>query len=297
MQLMVNVKKLNKRSSVPASLSEKNVIGTVYQGFRFEGEEMTSVPNPALGKWYKDRDGSFYWGGGLVIEPERVYKIEGLPVNLPKNFQAGIDISHYNVNPDWTAIKNAGVNFVYIKISEGVGTPDKKAKEHASNAKQIGLRIGYYHFCRPDKRNGGSVISDAIAEADEALKMMTLLPKSNLPLVLDLEDQVNWDTPLDKPEYLLWVTSFLNRIKEKSGTDCVIYSRKEYLDRRLPANHNLGNYKVWMSYYPAKPDATKVPCPAGWKEWAIWQYTETGVIGNNPKLDINVLKDDSLFLT
>ena len=67
MQLIVNVKKLNKRSSVPATLAEKNIVGTVFQGFQFEGEEVVSVPNPALGKWYKDRDGSIYWSGGLSV--------------------------------------------------------------------------------------------------------------------------------------------------------------------------------------------------------------------------------------
>lgn len=298
MILIVNAKKLNKRSSVPANLAEKNIIGTVYQGFRFEGEEVTNVPNPSLGKWYKDRDGSIYWGGGLIIEPPTIISnVKGLPINLPLNYRIGIDISHHNDKPDWESINNAGVSFVYIKISEGVGTPDNKAKDHANKAKQLGLRIGYYHFCRPDKRNGGSVISDATAEADEALKMISGLQKPDLPLVLDLEDQQNWDTPLLQNDYLLWVTTFLNRIKEKSGVDCMIYSRKEYLDRKLPANHNLGNYKVWMSYYPSKPDANKVSCPVGWKDWAMWQYTETGVIGNNPKLDINVLKDESLFLT
>jgi len=298
MQLIVSVKKLNQRSSVPASLAEKNIIGTVQQGFRFEGEEVTEVKNPALGKWYKDRDNSYYWGGGLVIEQPRVdSNINGLPVNLPLNFKVGIDISHYNQHPDWTAINDAGVSFVYIKISEGVGTPDMKAKEHADNAKQSGLRIGYYHFCRPDKRNGGFVESDATAEADEALKIITGLQKPDLPLVLDLEDQTNWDTPLTKPDYLLWVTTFLNRINEMSGTDCIIYSRKEYLERKLPIDHNLGRYKLWLSYYPSLPDANKITCPAGWVDWAIWQYTEIGVIGDNPKIDINVSKDDSIFLT
>ena len=71
-----------------------------------------------------------------------------------------------------------------------VGTPDIKAKEHANNAGQMGLKIGYYHFCRPDKRNGGSVESDATAEADEALNIIAGLQKSDLPLVLDLEDQI-----------------------------------------------------------------------------------------------------------
>ena len=296
MQLIVNVKQLNKRSKVPVSLSEKNVIGTVQQGFRFEGEEITTVPNPALGKWYKDRDGSCYWGGGLMIEPAAIVSnIIGLPVNLPQVYKLGIDISHHNDKPDWVGIKNAGVSFVYIKISEGVGTPDNKAKEHANNAQQTGLRIGYYHFCRPDTRNGGTVINDATAEADDSLKIIAGLPKPDLPLALDLEDQEKWDTPLEQTDYLLWVNTFLNRIKEISGTECIIYSRKEYLDRKLPHNYDLGNTKIWVSYYPPKPDASHVPCPVGWKDWAIWQYTENGVIGNNSKIDFNILKDNTLF--
>jgi len=296
MKLIVTAKKLNKRSHVPVSLSEKNIIGTVLQGFRFEGEEITTVPNPALGRWYKDRDGSCYWGGGLTIDPVKVITyISGLPVNLPPEYHLGIDISHHNELINWTAIKDSGTSFVYIKISEGVGTPDYKAKEHASNAKQIGLRIGYYHFCRPDKRNGGSVKTDATAEADEAIKIVESLPKPDLPLVLDLEDQTNWDTPLDPPEYLMWVTSFINRIKEKSGIGCMIYSRKEYLDRKLPHDHSLGENKIWVSYYPSIPDTNNVACPVGWDDWAMWQYTEKGAIGNNSRLDINILKDSTLF--
>lgn len=296
MQLIVNVKKLNKRSSVPKSLDEKNIIGTVLQGFCFEGEEIPALPNSTSGKWYKDRDGSCYWGGGLIIVPTKaIMNISGLPINLPENYQIGIDISHHNELMNWSEIKDSGVSFVYIKISEGVGTPDHKAKEHASKAKQVGLKVGYYHFCRPDARNGGTIKNDALAEADEAIRIISSLPKPDLPLVLDLEDQQKWDTTLTKAEYLLWVTTFINRINESEDFTCMIYSRKEYLDRKLPHDHSLGNIRMWVSYYPAKPDFNHVPCPVGWNDWALWQYTENGKIGSNPKLDINILKDSSLL--
>lgn len=67
-QLSVKVKKLNKRSKLPGFLPDPNdIIGTVNESFVFEGEEVIPVPNPALGKWYKDRDNHFYWGGGLNV--------------------------------------------------------------------------------------------------------------------------------------------------------------------------------------------------------------------------------------
>lgn len=67
-QLIVKAKKLNKRKALPAFLpDDSGIVGFVKQNFVFEGEEVENVPNPALGKWYRDRDNNFYWGGGLNI--------------------------------------------------------------------------------------------------------------------------------------------------------------------------------------------------------------------------------------
>ena len=63
-QLIVKAAKLNKRKYVPAIFPDKeSIIGFVKEKFTFQGEEVTLIPNPALGKWYKDRDNVFYWGG------------------------------------------------------------------------------------------------------------------------------------------------------------------------------------------------------------------------------------------
>lgn len=70
-QLLVTANKLNKRSHIPASLPDvAGIAGQVLKGYRFEGEEVIKVPNAALGKWYKDRDNYFYWGGALMVMSE-----------------------------------------------------------------------------------------------------------------------------------------------------------------------------------------------------------------------------------
>lgn len=63
MQLEVIVPKLRKRKSPVTDFADRsNVIGTVKQGFRFESDgEIFNI----LGRWVKDRDGSFYWGNGV----------------------------------------------------------------------------------------------------------------------------------------------------------------------------------------------------------------------------------------
>jgi subtilisin family serine protease len=73
MQLIVTVPELNKRSQVPPVFPHpETIIGVVLEGFRFEGEQVSleDIPNPAMGTWYRDRDGYYYWGGGLMEDIE-----------------------------------------------------------------------------------------------------------------------------------------------------------------------------------------------------------------------------------
>jgi len=72
-QFIVKAKKLNIRKFVPAFLPEEtSIIGIAKEHFIFEGEEVMIVPNPALGKWYRDRDNNFYWGGALAIMEDNI---------------------------------------------------------------------------------------------------------------------------------------------------------------------------------------------------------------------------------
>ncbi|MFT4154671.1 glycoside hydrolase family 25 protein [Parafilimonas sp.] len=296
MLLQVSVNRLNRRSEVPVSFSDKStVIGVVERGFKFEGEQVAGITNPALGEWYKDATGSFYWGGGLLKLPGRIISnFKDLPINLPSNFRFGIDISHHNNRLDWQAIKNAACEFVFIKTSDGVNTPDKQAALNAQAALQQNLRIGYYHFCHADMKSGGTIESDAQNEAKDAMSRMQNLPTADLPFVLDLEDD---NTPLSPKQYTNWVKIFIATMALPfTQKGIMIYSRKEFLDRRLEPGHGLGQQvKLWISRYPEHPDMNKVPSPAGWNDWSIWQYKDKGIIGTSSPLDLNIMKDATLF--
>lgn len=80
LQLKVTAKKLNKRNRIPAQLPDPvGITGSVIQGHTFLGVEVKdNVPNPALGKWYKDRDAQYYWGGGLIVT--EIFQETSLPV-------------------------------------------------------------------------------------------------------------------------------------------------------------------------------------------------------------------------
>lgn len=69
-RLIVTANRLNKRRSIPLHFPDPSgIIGEVFKGSIFEGFEVndSEIPNKALGKWFKDRDGHFYWGGGVSV--------------------------------------------------------------------------------------------------------------------------------------------------------------------------------------------------------------------------------------
>lgn len=69
-RLIVTANRLNKRRSIPLHFPDPSgIIGEVFKGSILEAFEVndTEIPNKALGKWFKDRDGHFYWGGGVGV--------------------------------------------------------------------------------------------------------------------------------------------------------------------------------------------------------------------------------------
>jgi GH25 family lysozyme M1 (1,4-beta-N-acetylmuramidase) len=91
--------------------------------------------------------------------------------------RVGLDLSHWNLVTSWEKMKESGVEWVYIKFSQGSGYLDPKAIEHYNNAKRVGLLVGAYHFVTKD---------NAISQYDQFIKCMGNL-KFELTPMLDCE--------------------------------------------------------------------------------------------------------------
>ncbi|MBL8588466.1 MAG: glycoside hydrolase family 25, partial [Methylobacteriaceae bacterium] len=64
----------------------------------------------------------------------------------------GIDVSKYQGDIDWQAVRRAGVKFAWIKATEGGDHLDEKFALNWAQAQQAGVPRGAYHFaywCRP----------------------------------------------------------------------------------------------------------------------------------------------------
>ena len=57
----------------------------------------------------------------------------------------GIDVSHYQGTIDWAKVKASGVQFAYIKATQGASFVDPKLAENVEGAASVEIPIGLYH--------------------------------------------------------------------------------------------------------------------------------------------------------
>jgi len=143
------------------------------------------------------------------------------PASSPTRLE-GIDVSHWQGTIDWGKVRGAGKKFAFIKASEHTSFVDDKYQSNRANAKAAGLKVGAYHFARP---NVGT--TDAYAEADHFIETADWTSGELRP-VLDLEDTGG----LSSSALQTWVKAFVQRIYERTGVRAIIYVSPSFWSRR-----------------------------------------------------------------
>jgi len=64
---------------------------------------------------------------------------------------AGIDVSRYQGSINWTSVRNAGIQFAFIKTTEGTTVKDANFAANYVGAYNAGVIRGAYHFALPDR--------------------------------------------------------------------------------------------------------------------------------------------------
>ena len=90
----------------------------------------------------------------------------------------GIDVSAYQGDIDWNILSKQGIDFVFIKATEGSSYVDEMFKKNYENALKTDLKIGAYHFFSYDS-NGEKQADNFIRNVPKVEKM--------LPPVVDIE--------------------------------------------------------------------------------------------------------------
>lgn len=201
----------------------------------------------------------------------------------------GLDCSKYQKDIDWSKAKSAGIQFAYVKITEGATYREDKiynVKARVLSAMKNGVKVGYYHFARPGNVARPEV--DALHEVENVTNVLSLLPVVQLPLVLDLESystSMAWDHRISNMD--IFISSFMDRLPKQQKV--MLYSYRSFLDDNTTPSH--GSYALWLASYVKTPEVLVPIMPNGWLSWVIWQFTERGSIdGYNGNIDLNMMK-------
>jgi len=205
----------------------------------------------------------------------------------------GVDISTFDGKIDWKAVREAGIEFVYIKATEGIQQDANHTARTAyfrSNWRKTltkSLLRGAYHFFRDN------LDSELQAETFvQALQDAGGLKDSDLPPVLDVET----NDGADSPTRVLRVHRCLAKIKDKLGIRPLLYTYRSFWDDHM--DDSFGEYPLWLAAYgndkpvgPSVPDRPAPALPKGFNDFVIWQYAEFGTVaGMNSGVDLNLFR-------
>lgn len=191
----------------------------------------------------------------------------------------GIDVSHHNGVIDWNKVKNAGVNFVFIKASEGLTLGDDQYATNITRARALGLPTGAYHFFIPT--------SSVAQQVTNFCNQVGSLKAGDLPPVLDAEVPSRWITNPELAEqvHAAWhamtvdqriakIEEWMDGVEKKLGVTPILYASSSFIRDTLGGSAKLKRWKPWIAHY--KVAAPTVPAP--YTDWLFWQDSETGTV-------------------
>jgi GH25 family lysozyme M1 (1,4-beta-N-acetylmuramidase) len=174
----------------------------------------------------------------------------------------GIDVSYYQGTIDWAKVRGAGVEFAFIRVSDGANYIDPKFEAYWAGSRAAGIVHGAYQFFRPGQ--------DAIAQADLLLGKIGTPKPDDLPPVLDVEAADG----LSASQVAAKVKAWVDHVAAKLGRAPIIYTGY-YFWRDSVGAANLTSSPLWHAQYSTATCPTIAP---PWQDWAFWQYTSTGSI-------------------
>ena len=179
----------------------------------------------------------------------------------------GIDVSHYQGTINWTSVRNAGIQFAFIKATEGTTYKDPRFNTNYVAAYNAGVIRGAYHFARPAASTGAAQ-ANYFASNGGAWSADNL----TLPGVIDLEAGCAGKT---QAAMRSWIADFLNTYRARTGRHAIIYTTTSWWTT-CTGNYSgfAANNPLWIARWASTPGTL----PAGYSFYTFWQYTSTGSV-------------------
>ena len=205
-----------------------------------------------------------------------------LHINNPELYgytTKGVDVSSYQGDIDWNILSSQGIDFAYIKATEGSSTVDRCFEANWQGASKTNLRIGAYHFFSFE--SSGENQAKLFCDTVDAVPDM-------LPPVIDVEFYGRFHNAddIDVNTVKKELRSMIDILTDHYGVKPIIYVSSTTYETIVKADFS--DCGIWYrSVYK------KIPKDIS---WTIWQYSNRHVLkgynGSERYIDMNVFADN-----
>ena len=212
--------------------------------------------------------------------PTDFLEVDGTVICTAGPTRLGIDVSEHQGAIDWEAVREAGVDFAFVRIgyrgySVGTIKPDDHARENLAGAKAAGLQVGVYFYAQ--------AISTEEAAEEAAWCLDFLSGESlDLPLVYDWEwvGTAARTGSMDRETLTECVRVFCETV-QTAGYQPMVYFNN-HVSRDLLNLEALAKYPFWLAQFKSQMDYPY--------QVDFWQFSETGAIpGIEGAVDLNLM--------
>ena len=235
--------------------------------------------------WHNIGGNRYYYRGSQHVTGWQ--NIDGLQYYFDGNGKLSsctmIDVSTYNGDIDWNAVKAAGVDYAIIRVGyRGYGTArlvqDRRFEQNMRGAINAGIRVGAY------------IVTQAV-NTEEAVEEASFIVEKcrgynvTLPLAIDVEwagnsyeegraNSISASTRTD-------VINAFARTVMNSGYAAMVYANKDWFENKIYSGNLFSSCKIWLAQY------RNTEYTYGGRV-NMWQYTSKGrVDGINGDVDIS----------
>lgn len=235
--------------------------------------------------WHNIGGNRYYYRGSQRVTGWQ--NIDGLQYYFDGNGKLSsctmIDVSTYNGDIDWNAVKAAGVDYAIIRVGyRGYGTArlvqDRRFEQNMRGAINAGIRVGAY------------IVTQAVNTEEAVEEARFIVEKCRgynvtLPLAIDVEwagnsyeegraNSISASTRTD-------VINAFARTVMNSGYAAMAYANKDWFENKIYSGNLFSSCKIWLAQY------RNTEYTYGGRV-NTWQYTSKGrVDGINGDVDIS----------
>ena len=205
---------------------------------------------------------------------------ESFAIKIPKKYSIhGIDVSYYQGKIDWKKVKamkedEVNISFAFIKATEGLLRVDPYFQRNWREAPKAGLKVGAYHFFRPQK--------SGLWQANFFLQTVNF-ESGDLPPVVDIEALDGVSPEKMRTE----LNAFVIQVEKKTKVRPIIYSGLKFYRDYLEGYYK--DYPFWVAHYH-QPQLKLAR-----NSYKFWQHSDKAKVnGVNHVVDFNVFNGDSI---